>query len=105
MAPPRVAVLSVHTSPLDQPGSGDSGGMNVYIRAVAERLTEHDIELDLFTRRRGGDVDDTIDIAPGVRVVNVKAGPTALVPKTDLPRYLPEFLGRVAPRPSRRARL
>ena len=95
MASPRVAVLSVHTSPLDQPGSGDSGGMNVYIRAVAERLTEHDIEVDLFTRRRGGDLDEIIDIAPGVRVVNVKAGPSAPVPKADLPRYLPEFLGGV----------
>jgi hypothetical protein len=95
MDSPRVAVLSVHTSPLDQPGTGDSGGMNVYIRAVAERLTEHDIEVDLFTRRRGGDVDDIIDIAPGVRVLNLKAGPFAPVPKTDLPRYLPEFLGGV----------
>ena len=42
MRKPRVAVLSVHTSPMDQPGSGDSGGMNVYIRAVAERLAEHE---------------------------------------------------------------
>ena len=34
----RVAVFSLHTSPLDQPGTGDSRGMNVYIRSVAERL-------------------------------------------------------------------
>ena len=44
-AGPRVAVLSVHTSPIDQPGSGDSGGMNVYIRAVAERLAARGINL------------------------------------------------------------
>ncbi|MGZ6545193.1 MAG: D-inositol-3-phosphate glycosyltransferase, partial [Actinomycetota bacterium] len=54
MRKPRVAVLSVHTSPMDQPGSGDSGGMNVYIRAVAERLADHEVEVDLFTRCRGG---------------------------------------------------
>jgi D-inositol-3-phosphate glycosyltransferase len=95
MASPRVAVLSVHTSPLDQPGSGDSGGMNVYIRAVAERLAEHDVEVDLFTRCRGGDGPEVLELAPGARVVTVKAGPCAPVPKDDLPRFLPEFLGGV----------
>ena len=50
-ASPRVAVLSVHTSPMDQPGSGDSGGMNVYIREVAERVA-----------RRGLDVDQGVEI-------------------------------------------
>ncbi len=101
MTSARVAVLSVHTSPLDQPGSGDSGGMNVYIRAVAERLTDHDIEVDLFTRCRGEDPPETLELSPGVRVVSVKAGPCAPVPKAVLPRFLPEFLGGVL----RRARL
>lgn len=95
MPSPRVAVLSVHTSPMDQPGSGDSGGMNVYIRAVAERLAEHDVEVDLFTRCRGADGPEILEIAPGVRVVSVKAGPCTPVPKSDLPRFLPEFLGGV----------
>lgn len=95
MPSPRVAVLSVHTSPMDQPGSGDSGGMNVYIRAVAERLAEHDVEVDLFTRCRGADGPEVLEIAPGVRVVSVKAGPCTPVPKSDLPRFLPEFLGGV----------
>jgi len=52
---PRVAVVSVHTSPIDQPGTGDSGGMNVYIRAVADRLAAQGVEVDLFTRCRGHD--------------------------------------------------
>jgi len=94
-AVPRVAVLSVHTSPLDQPGIGDSGGMNVYIRAVAERLASRGIEVDLFTRCRGGDDHETKQLQPGIRVVSVKAGPCAVVPKGDLPRFLPEFLGGV----------
>ena len=96
LASPRVAVLSVHTSPLDQPGSGDSGGMNVYIRAVAERLAAHGVEVDLFTRCRGGDepeVEATRTRARGM--IAVKAGPCAPVPKADLPRFLPEFLGGV----------
>jgi D-inositol-3-phosphate glycosyltransferase len=95
MEPPRVAVLAVHTSPLDQPGSGDSGGMNVYIRAVAERLMEHGVQVDVFTRCRGGDPVEVLELSDGVRVVSVKAGPCTPVPKADLPRYLPEFLGGV----------
>jgi D-inositol-3-phosphate glycosyltransferase len=69
--------------------------MNVYIRAVAERLADHDIEVDVFTRCRGQNPPETIEIASGVRVVSVKAGPCAPVPKAVLPRYLPEFLGGV----------
>jgi D-inositol-3-phosphate glycosyltransferase len=93
-------VLSVHTSPMDQPGSGDSGGMNVYIRAVAERLAEHDVQVDLFTRCRGADGPEVMEVTPGVRLLTVKAGPCAPVPKTDLPRFLPEFLGGVLRRAS-----
>jgi D-inositol-3-phosphate glycosyltransferase len=95
LASPRVAVISVHPSPLDQPGSGDSGGMNVYIRAVAERLAAKGVEVDIFTRRRGGDEPDVKEIGPGARMIAVKAGPCTPVPKSDLPRFLPEFLGGV----------
>ena len=85
MASPRVAVMSVHTSPMDQPGSGDSGGMNVYIRAVTERLARQGVEVDLFPRCRGGDDHEVREIAPGIRVVSVKAGPCTPVPKADAP--------------------
>ena len=92
---PRVAVLAVHTSPIDQPGIGDSGGMNVYIRSVAERLAGQGFEVDLFTRCRGGATHDVREIAPGIRVVSAKAGPCHPVPKSAVRRYLPEFLGGV----------
>ncbi|MEO8292441.1 MAG: D-inositol-3-phosphate glycosyltransferase [Actinomycetota bacterium] len=91
----RVAVMSVHTSPTDQPGTGDSGGMNVYIRAVAERLAHRGVEVDVFTRWRSGDEPEVREIVPGTRMINVKAGPCTPVPKADLPRFLPEFLGGV----------
>lgn len=94
-AAPRVAVLSVHTSPIDQPGTGDSGGMNVYVRAVAERLAAQGVEVDLFTRCRGGDTHLVREIAPKIRVVSVKAGPCLPIPKADIPRFLPEFLGGI----------
>ena len=92
---PRVAVLAVHTSPIDQPGTGDSGGMNVYIRSVAERIAEAGIAVDLFTRCRGGDTHEVREIAPSIRVVSAKGGPCHPVPKSAVPRYLPEFLGGV----------
>jgi D-inositol-3-phosphate glycosyltransferase len=91
----RVAVLSVHTSPMDQPGAGDSGGMNVYVRAVAERFASRGVAVDVFTRCRGGADHEVKTLAPGIRVVSVKAGPCARVPKAELPRFLPEFLGGV----------
>ncbi len=92
---PRVAVLAVHTSPIDQPGTGDSGGMNVYIRSVAERLAGQGVAVDLFTRCRGGATHEVREIAPGIRVVSVKGGPCHPVPKSAVHRFLPEFLGGV----------
>jgi D-inositol-3-phosphate glycosyltransferase len=92
---PRAAVLSVHTSPTDQPGSGDSGGMNVYIRSVATRLRERGVEVDLFTRCRGGVDHETKHLTSAAHVVPIKAGPCTPIPKAELPRYLPEFLGGV----------
>ena len=92
---PRAAVLSVHTSPVDQPGIGDSGGMNVFIRAVATRLEERGIDVDLFTRCRGGVDHETKHLTSHAHVVSIKAGPCEPIPKAELPRYLPEFLGGV----------
>ncbi len=92
---PRAAVLSVHTSPVDQPGTGDSGGMNVYIRAVATRLQDRGMDVDLFTRCRGGDDHETKHLTSHAHVVAIKAGPCQPIPKAELPRYLPEFLGGV----------
>jgi D-inositol-3-phosphate glycosyltransferase len=95
---PRVAVVSLHTSPLDQPGSGDSGGMNVYIRAAAHRLAEQGVDVDVFTRCRGDGGKEVEELGPGSRIIRVKAGPCAPVPKDELPRFLPEFLGGVLAR-------
>ncbi len=88
--PARVAVISVHTSPRDQPGSGDSGGMNVYVLSVARRLAEQGIAVDIYTRCHGQGGPDVDEITPGTRLVNVQAGPCAPVAKDDLPRLLPK---------------
>jgi D-inositol-3-phosphate glycosyltransferase len=87
----RVALLSVHTCPLDQPGTGDSGGMNVYVRSVARRLAEMGVAVDIFTRWSGkGELIREVD--PGVRVIHLVAGPDCPVPKEELQEHTCEFL-------------
>jgi len=88
----RVAVLSVHSSPLAPPGVGDSGGMNVTIRALAGELARAGIESDLYTRATSTDDPPVVELQPGVRLLHLPAGPPAPVPKQTLPRYLCAFL-------------
>ena len=87
----RVAVISLHTSPLDQPGTGDSGGMNVEIRALSERLGARGLALDIFTRCAGRSVPEIESVGPMARVVQVPSGPCAEVKKDLLPALIPGF--------------
>lgn len=89
-APQRVAVLSLHTSPLAQPGTGDSGGMNVYVRELAASLAHRGIDVTVYVRRWADDLADVVIAEPGVRVVHVEAGPVDL-PKEQLPEVLDAF--------------
>jgi D-inositol-3-phosphate glycosyltransferase len=87
----RVAMLSVHTSPLHQPGTGDAGGMNVYIVELAKRLAERDIQVEVFTRATSGGAPPVVELAPGVLVRHVDAGPYEGLAKEDLPAQLCAF--------------
>nr|WP_202447287.1 D-inositol-3-phosphate glycosyltransferase [Streptomyces sp. SID5468] len=87
----RVAMLSVHTSPLHQPGTGDAGGMNVYIVELAKRLAETGIEVEIFTRATTGGLPPRVELAPGVIVRHVDAGPYEGLAKEDLPAQLCAF--------------
>lgn len=89
--PPRVAVITVHSSPTDQPGTGDSGGMNVYIREVAGRLNDRGVEVDVFTRGIGRQGPEVAAIGPATRVIQVPAGPPTPILKSDLPRFVKPF--------------
>ena len=80
----RVAVLSVHTSPLAQPGTGDGGGMNVYVRALAASLARAGVAVDVLTRADAPDLAPIVEVEPGFRVVHLAAGPAAPVGKHDL---------------------
>jgi len=86
----RVAVLSFHTSPLAQPGSGDSGGMNVYVRELSSALAQAGVECTTYTRRTSADQPEVVQVEPGHRVVHLTAGDFDL-PKEALPSVLDEF--------------
>src|SRR5262245_280723 len=84
-------MLSVHTSPLDQPGTGDAGGMNVYVTELARRLADLDVAVEVFTRATSSDLPDLVEVAPGVSVRHVTAGPYEGLAKEDLPGQLCTF--------------
>ena len=86
--PRRVAVLSVHTSPLEQPGTGDAGGMNVYVVETSKRLADLGVEVEVFTRATSSDLPPVVELAPGVTVRHVIAGPFEGMSKEDLPAQL-----------------
>jgi D-inositol-3-phosphate glycosyltransferase len=88
-------MLSVHTSPLDQPGTGDAGGMNVYIVELARQLATSDIEVEIFTRATAAGLPSVVELAPGVLVRHVVAGPLEGLTKAELPGQLCTFAREV----------
>jgi D-inositol-3-phosphate glycosyltransferase len=91
----RVAMISLHTSPLDQPGTGDAGGMNVYVLELARRLAARQVEVDVFTRSTGSDLPPVVDVSDGIRVHHVSAGPYEGLTKHELPPQLCVFAREV----------
>ncbi len=92
----RVAVFSMHTSPLAQPGAGDGGGMNVYVRALASALARAGVTCDVYTRAEDPRAKPVVEIEPGFRVVHVRAGPQAPVPRGELPDLVDTFVAETA---------
>jgi D-inositol-3-phosphate glycosyltransferase len=89
--PHRVAMISMHTSPLATPGVGDAGGLNVYVAEVASRLGERGLRVDVFTRADGDGLPEVVEVNEHTRVVHVPAGPTAPVAKERLPDLVHAF--------------
>src|SRR5579862_9301574 len=94
----RVAVFSMHTSPLAQPGAGDGGGMNVYVRALAAGLAHAGVQCDVFTRREHADTPTVTRVEDGFRVVHIDAGPSAPVALHDLTALVDPFADAVLDR-------
>jgi D-inositol-3-phosphate glycosyltransferase len=87
---PRIATLMVHTSPLDQPGAGDAGGMNIYVVESAERMAAMGVSVDIFTRRHNPDLPDVVEISSGVRVRHLNIGACSAT-KEELPALIPNL--------------
>jgi D-inositol-3-phosphate glycosyltransferase len=94
----RLAVLTLHTSPLAQPGTGDGGGMNVYVRELSSALARAGVVCDVFTRAWDDDLPATVSIEPGLRVHHVSAGPPRPMAKEALPGVIEEFADGVLKR-------
>jgi len=91
----RLAAISLHTSPLTQPGTGDAGGMNVYVAQTAVRLAARGIEVEIFTRATTSDDPPVQEMAPGVLVRHIVAGPFEGLDKDELPGQLCSFAAGV----------
>ncbi|CAA9344894.1 MAG: D-inositol-3-phosphate glycosyltransferase [uncultured Nocardioidaceae bacterium] len=91
----RIAMISLHTSPLDQPGTGDAGGMNVYVSELSKRLAQDNLEVEIFTRATSSELPPVVETSPGVRVRHVHAGPFEGLSKAELPGQLCVFAREV----------
>lgn len=95
MAVQRVAVISMHTCPLEQPGTGDSGGLNVYVMSLAYALSRRGIQTDIFTRKASSLNSPVVLAAPGVRIFHIEAGEPDVVEKDRLPLLNPAFIAGI----------
>lgn len=91
----RVAMISMHTSPLEQPGVGDAGGMNVYVLNTARQLARHGVVVDIYTRATRPSQGCVVEVEEGLRVINITAGPYEGLAKEELPTQLIAFAGGV----------
>ena len=86
----HVAIISMHTSPLIQPGKGDSGGMNVYIREVATALAHRGVQCTIYVRKWDSSLPEQVHLEPGVEIVHIEAGEYELS-KEKLPEVVDQF--------------
>ena len=84
----RIATLMVHTSPLEQAGTGDAGGMNIYVVENSIKMAAAGVEVDIFTRADKSGLADAVEIAKGVTVHHLEAGPISALTKEELPSQL-----------------
>jgi D-inositol-3-phosphate glycosyltransferase len=96
--PSRVAMVSMHTSPLATPGVGDAGGLNVYVAELARRLGERGLKVDVFTRRDSAELPDVVEVHEHTRVIHLSAGPAEYVAKEALASLTEEFCAQLEAR-------
>mgnify|MGYP002040983491 FL=1 len=88
-------MISMHTSPLMQPGTGDAGGLNVYVMSTAKKLAAQGVTVDIFTRATSPSQGEIVNVQENLRVVNIIAGPYEGLEKEELPTQLAAFAGGI----------
>jgi D-inositol-3-phosphate glycosyltransferase len=91
MTGPRIAVLSVHTSPLARPGGNKAGGLNVYVVELARQLVARGCEVDIFSRLAGSDQPKVFEMEPGLRAIHLTAGPMRYLAPESTVKHIPAF--------------
>lgn len=91
LVPLRIAMIVLHTSPLDEPGTKDAGGMNVVVRAQAAELARLGHEVRLITRRSSPEQPDEVELAPRLAVRHLDAGPARLLAKGEHEALMGDF--------------
>ncbi len=94
-SPRRVAVLSLHTSPIAPLGGRETGGMNVYVREVSRELARAGVLVDVFTRRSAPDDPRVRMLDPGVRLIQIEAGPASRIEKEEMIPFTADFAAGV----------
>jgi D-inositol-3-phosphate glycosyltransferase len=97
-----IAIVSLHASPVAALGSGENGGMNVYIRAVCEELSRRGIPSEVFTRRTSAEGRDRERIAERSWVTRLSVGPPEDIEKSRLFDLLPDFTDAILAEQHRR---
>ncbi|MGE0685595.1 MAG: glycosyltransferase [Dehalococcoidia bacterium] len=92
----RIAVLSVHTSPLARPGGNKAGGLNVYVVELARQLVQRGCKVDIFSRLAGKHEPEVAEIEPGLRAIHLPAGPARYLAPESTVKHLPAFANAVA---------
>lgn len=92
----HIVKVSLHTSPVASPGAADAGGMNVVELHTAHALAARGHQVDLLTRRGSSGLPPVVELAPGVRVFNLAAGPAHSVPKSEQEALIDPFRDAMA---------
>jgi len=92
----RIACISEHASPLALIGGTDSGGQNVYVAELAGQLADKGYQIDVFTRWEDASLPQIVHYRAGIRVIHIKAGPIAMLPKEELLFHMDEFSSNMA---------
>ena len=88
----KIAMFSIHSDPLALLGSQESGGQNIYIRHLIEKLEKLGWSIDVFTRWDSHHKKQLTHLGKRSRVIRLKGGPVHYIPKKDLFSILPEIL-------------